>query len=109
MSLTLPSTFRTPKDDSTVPQQLADVPPVTRPETILETTNRVCDTFQQPSYSSPEQLLGAIQAAEDILFAHGVLVDLALADLDTCKAEQWAQRKRVMDLRQQLIAMEREG
>ena len=76
------------------------------PETVFDKANRIWDEFQQPTYKTSEQLRGAIEAAEHVLFACGTLVEMAQHDLDNAKLAQRMSRDRVMELRQQLIAME---
>jgi len=77
----------------------------------MTSTERIVDAVMDrmyPVYRTPEQLLGAIKAAEETLYAHGVLVDLLRAEMDNARKEQREARDRVMDLRKQLIAMEKE-
>ena len=57
-------------------------------------------------YSTPSEIIGAIEAAEHVLFACGTLVEMAEHDLDNAKLAQRMSRDRVMELRQQLMAME---
>ena len=75
-------------------------------ESIFDKANRVWDQNESPTYSSPELLLGAIEAAEHVLFACGTLVEMAQHDLDNAKLAQRMSRDRVMELRQQLMQME---
>ena len=63
-------------------------------------------TISVPSYSTPSQLLAAIEAAEHVLFACGTLVEMAQHDLDNARLAQRMSRDRVMELRQQLMQME---
>ncbi len=88
MSLTNSSTLRTLKAYGMTPQAAEGVSPVTH------------------SYSTPSQLLAAIEAAEHVLFACGTLVEMAEHDLDNARLAQRVSRDRVMELRQQLIQME---
>lgn len=88
MSLTLPSTFRTPIAQSIEASEDGDC------------------AEHHPIYSTPSQLLAAIEAAEHVLFACGTLVEMAEHDLDNARLAQRMSRERVMELRQQLIAME---
>lgn len=88
MSLTIPQTFRTPIAQS------------------IEAKDDGNCAERHPIYSTPSQLLAAIEAAEHVLFACGTLVEMAEHDLANARLAQRMSRDRVMELRQQLIQME---